>query len=96
MSSWPVTEGVLELGDTEVERGVIRDARPSWQAHGTLNAAQDNVIVHPCSYTATHKDLAELIGPDMVLDPRSGSSLSPTCSPTACPPAPRTTRASLL
>ncbi|WP_148613091.1 alpha/beta fold hydrolase [Nocardioides rubriscoriae] len=70
MRSWPVTEGVLELGDLEVERGgVIRDARLAWQAHGTLNAAKDNVIVHPCSYTATHDDLAELIGPDLVLDP---------------------------
>ena len=70
MSSWPVTEGVFELGDTEVERGgVIRDARLVWQAHGTLNAARDNVIVYPCSYTATHEDLAELIGPDLVLDP---------------------------
>jgi homoserine O-acetyltransferase len=70
VSSWPVTEGVFELGDTEVERGgVIRDARLAWQAHGTLNDARDNVIVHPCSYTATHEDLAELVGPDLILDP---------------------------
>src|SRR3954452_11319308 len=70
MSSWSVTEDVLELGDTEVERGgVIRGARLAWQAHGTLNAAKDNVIVHPCSYTATHEDLAELVGPDLILDP---------------------------
>ena len=70
MSSWPVVDGVLELGDLEVERGgVIRDARLAWQSHGTLNAAKDNVIVHPCSYTATHDDLAELVGPDLVLDP---------------------------
>lgn len=70
MGSWSVTEGVLKLGDTEVERGgVIRDARLTWQAHGTLNAARDNVIVYPCSYTATHEDLADLIGPDLVLDP---------------------------
>ena len=40
-------EGVLTLGDTEVERSsVIRDARLAWQAHGTLNAAKDNVIVY--------------------------------------------------
>jgi homoserine O-acetyltransferase len=72
MRSWPVTEGVFELGDTEVERGgLIRGARLAWQAHGTLNAARDNVIVHPCSYTATHDDLAELIGPDLVLDPET-------------------------
>jgi homoserine O-acetyltransferase len=72
VSSWPVTDGVFELGDTEVERGgVIRGARLAWQAHGTLNVAMDNVIVHPCSYTATHEDLAELIGPDLILNPES-------------------------
>lgn len=68
--SWPVEQGVFELGDVEVERGgVIRDARLGWQTHGTLNAARDNVIVYPCSYTATHDDLAWLVGPDLVLDP---------------------------
>ncbi len=72
---WPVQDGVLELGDLPVERGgVIRDARLAWQAHGTLNAARDNVIVYPCSYTADHEELAWLIGPDGVLDPTGGSS----------------------
>lgn len=70
MSKWSVTEGVLALGDIEVERGgVIRDARLAWQAHGTLNAAKDNVIIYPCSYSAAHEDLAELVGPDLILDP---------------------------
>ena len=68
--SWPVTGGRFALGDLTVERGgVIRDASLAWQAHGTLNAARDNVIVYPCSYGATHEDLAWLIGPDGVLDP---------------------------
>ena len=68
--SWQVCDGVLELGDLPVERGgVIRDARLSWQSHGTLNAAGDNAIVYPCSYTADHEELAWLIGPDKVLDP---------------------------
>ena len=31
--------------------GVIRGARLAWQAHGMLNAARDDVIVYPCSYT---------------------------------------------
>jgi homoserine O-acetyltransferase len=67
---WPVQDGTLELGDLPAERGgVIRDARLVWQAHGTLNDARDNVIVYPCSYTASHDDLAWLIGPDAVLDP---------------------------
>lgn len=68
--TWPIESGVLELGDLEVERGgVIRDAKLSWQAHGTLSPSRDNVIVYPCSYTATHDDLAWLIGPDQILDP---------------------------
>ncbi len=68
--SWPVRDGVLELGDLPAERGgVIRGARLAWQAHGTLNAAGDNTIVYPCSYTASHEDLSWLIGPDGVLDP---------------------------
>jgi homoserine O-acetyltransferase/O-succinyltransferase len=66
----PVADGTFALGDLEVERGgVIRDARLVWQAHGTLTAARDNVIVYPTSYTATHDDVSWLIGPDGVLDP---------------------------
>ncbi len=80
-AGWPVQDGVLDLGDLPAERGgVIRRARLAWQAHGTLNAARDNVIVYPCSYTADHEGLSWLIGPDTVLDPTAGSSLSPTCS----------------
>jgi homoserine O-acetyltransferase len=67
---WPVSDGVLQLGNLEVERGgVITDARLVWQAHGTLNDARDNAIVYPCSYTANHTELPWLIGPDKVLDP---------------------------
>lgn len=69
--SWEIHQGVLDLGDTEVERGgLIRNARLAWQTHGTLNAGRDNVIVYPSSYTATHDDMSWLIGPEQVLDPR--------------------------
>jgi len=69
-NDWPIEDGEFSLGDFEVERGgAIADARLAWQSHGTLNASRDNVIVYPCSYTATHEDLAWLIGPDGVLDP---------------------------
>jgi homoserine O-acetyltransferase/O-succinyltransferase len=69
-ATWPVRDGVLELGDLPAERGgTIRGARLAWQAHGTLNPARDNVIVYPCSYTADHDGLAWLIGQDGVLDP---------------------------
>jgi homoserine O-acetyltransferase len=68
--TWPVHTGVLELGDLPVERGgVIRDCRLVYQTHGVLNAAGDNAIVYPCSYTAAHDDEAWLIGPDKILDP---------------------------
>jgi homoserine O-acetyltransferase/O-succinyltransferase len=69
--TWPIEEGIFELGELEVERGgVIADARLTWQSHGTLNAARDNVIIYPTSYTATHDDLAWLIGPAQILDPK--------------------------
>lgn len=92
-ATWPVADGVFSLGDLPVERGgVIRDAKLSWQAHGTLSPARDNVIVYPCSYTATHVDLARVIGPDRVLDPTrwfvvipdmfaNGLSSGPTTTP---------------
>ena len=69
-SDWPVDSGVLELGDLTVERGgTIAGARIGWQAHGTLNAAGDNAVVVPTSYTATHDDEAWMVGPDGLFDP---------------------------
>jgi len=55
----PVETGVLDLGDVAVERGGhIVGARLGWQAHGQLNAAGNNAIIVPTSYTATHDDEA--------------------------------------
>lgn len=68
--SWEQNGGEFRLGDLGVEKGgVIRDAKIVWQTHGRLNAARDNVVLYPCSYTAQHPDMAWLIGPDGVLDP---------------------------
>ncbi len=68
--TWPQAGGEFRLGDLPVERGgTVRDARIVWQTHGTLNAARDNVVLYPCSYTAQHPDMAWLIGPDGILDP---------------------------
>lgn len=68
--TWPIAQGLFELGDLQVERGgAIAAARLSWQSHGTLNKAGDNTIIYPCSYTATHKDQSWLIGPGQILDP---------------------------
>ncbi len=67
---WEREVGSFALGDYAVERGgVIKDAQIGWERHGTLNAARDNLIVFPSSYSAQHADLAWLIGPDKILDP---------------------------
>jgi len=68
--TWPVQQGVFDLGDLTVQSGdVMHGAKLSWKAHGTLNAARDNVVVYPCSYGAQHPDLEWLIAPDGILDP---------------------------
>lgn len=68
--NWPQTQGVFSLGDFPVAKGgVIRNACVTYKTHGTLNAARDNVILYPCSYGASHPDMAFLIGPDAILDP---------------------------
>jgi homoserine O-acetyltransferase len=68
--NWPAQTGTFRLGDLPVQHGgAIRDARIVWRTHGTLNAARDNVILYPCSYTAQHPGMEFLIGPDGILDP---------------------------
>ena len=53
--SWPQSGGEFRLGDLAAQLGgTIRDAKIVWQTHGTLNAARDNVVLYPCSYTAQH------------------------------------------
>lgn len=67
---WSQAQGVFRLGDMPVQKGgAIRDARIAWKTHGTLNAARDNVILYPCSYSAQHPGMEFLIGPDGILDP---------------------------
>lgn len=68
--SWPVQSGRFDLGDLQTLSGeTIPGAFLSWKTHGTLNAARDNVILYPTSYSAQHPDIEWLIGPDFVLDP---------------------------
>jgi homoserine O-acetyltransferase len=68
--AWPTQQGVHNAGDVTLQSGaVLRNARLSWKAHGTLAADRGNVIVYPTSYGAQHPDLEWLIGPDGVLDP---------------------------
>ena len=69
---WPGrrSRALFDAGDLTLQSGaVLRGARLSWKAHGTLSPARDNVIVYPTSYGAQHPDLEWLIGPDGVLDP---------------------------
>ena len=67
---WEREVGSFSLGDFAVESGgVIKGAQIGWERHGTLNAARDNLIVYPSSYSAQHGDLAWSIGPDKILDP---------------------------
>jgi homoserine O-acetyltransferase len=68
--TWQTQSGVFQAGDVTLQSGsVLRNARLSWKAHGTLSPARDNVIVYPTSYSARHPDLEWLIGPDGILDP---------------------------
>lgn len=67
---WPIQTGLHGLGDVTTLSGeVIRDAKLSWKAHGTLSPGRDNVILYPTSYAAQHQELEWLIGPDGILDP---------------------------
>ncbi|MFN4165378.1 MAG: alpha/beta fold hydrolase [Ferrovibrio sp.] len=68
--TWPTQSGRFALGDVKTQSGeTIGDAFITWKGHGTLNAARDNVVLYPTSYSAQHPDLEWLIGPDGVLDP---------------------------
>lgn len=63
-------EGVFECGDVALERGgTLVDARIVYKTFGTLNAARDNVIVYPTSYSAHHTDIEWLVSPQHCLDP---------------------------
>lgn len=63
-------EGVFECGDVSlIQGGVLKDARIVYKTFGTLNAARDNVIVYPTSYSAHHTDIEWLVSPAHCLDP---------------------------
>jgi homoserine O-acetyltransferase len=65
-----MTEGVFECGDVLLQRGgTLRNARIVYKTFGTLNAARDNVIVYPTSYSAQHPDIEWLVDVRHCLDP---------------------------
>ena len=64
------SEGVFECGDVLLQRGgTLRNARIVYKTFGTLNAARDNVIVYPTSYSAQHPDIEWLVDVRHCLDP---------------------------
>lgn len=68
--AWEREEGVFNLGDWPAEKGgCIRGAQIAWERHGKLNAAGDNLILYPSSYSAQHTAMAWLVGPGRILDP---------------------------
>jgi homoserine acetyltransferase len=84
---------IFEAGDVVLQSGLTyRGARLAYNTHGTLNAANSNVIVYPTSYGAQHPDLEWLIAPGKPLDPSKISSSSSTSSATGCHPRPATRR----
>ena len=86
---------IFEAGDVTLQSGTVFPAmKLACKTYGTLNAAKDNVILYPTSFSAQHFDIEWLIGPDGVLDPTRyfiiipnlfGNGLSSSPSNTAAP-----------
>ena len=50
-----MNEGKFELGDFELQSGVVlKQAFLSYATWGSLNERRDNVILYPTWYTGTH------------------------------------------
>ena len=63
---------IFEAGDVMLQSGVVFPSmRLAYQTYGTLNAARDNVIVYPTSFSAQHFDTQWLVQPGGILDPDS-------------------------
>ena len=61
---------VFEAGDVTLQSGVVFPSlRLAYQTYGRLNAAKENVIVYPTSFSAQHYDTQWLIKPGGILDP---------------------------
>ncbi|WP_342735249.1 alpha/beta fold hydrolase [Bradyrhizobium sp. B117] len=86
---------IFDAGDVTLQSGAVFPAmKLAYKTYGTLNAAKDNVILYPTSFSAQHFDTEWLIGPDGVLDPTRyfiiipnlfGNGLSSSPSNTAGP-----------
>lgn len=68
--SEPTDYQIFEAGDVTLASGrVFRGMRLAYKTYGRLNAARDNLILYPTSFSARHGDTEWLIGPEGVLDP---------------------------
>jgi hypothetical protein len=93
--AWPTQQGTFDAGDLTLQSGaVLRGARLSWKAHGTLPPARDNVVV--CyQLRRAASDLEWLIRPDGVLDPTRWFIVIPDMFGNGLSSSPRTPRLSV-
>ncbi len=60
------------LGDFTLESGaIIKNCRIGYRTFGTLNATRSNAILYPTWFGGTSGDLANLIGPDKLIDSKN-------------------------
>lgn len=61
---------IFEAGETTLLSGaVFPQVRLAYKTFGALNAAKDNVILYPTSFSAQHSDIEWLVQPGGALDP---------------------------
>ena len=66
----PIDYETFDAGDVTLQSGeVFAGMRLAYKTYGRLNAAKDNVIVYPTSFSAQHFDTEWLVSPGGALDP---------------------------
>lgn len=66
----PADYALFEAGDVTLQSGMVFPAmRLAYKTYGRLNAARDNAILYPTSFSAQHHDTEWLIGSGGALDP---------------------------
>ena len=61
---------VFEAGSATLQGGAVFPRLSlAYQTYGTLNAAKDNVILYPTSFSAQNTDIEWLVQPGGALDP---------------------------
>ena len=93
----PIDYEIFDAGDVTLQSGeVFPGMRLAYKTYGRLNAAKDNVIVYPTSFSAQHVDTEWLVSPGNALDPEryfvvipnlfgNGLSSSPSNTPQPFP-----------